>query len=125
MKVILEDQNLTVTDLKSILSVTYEMARRYTLGTAKPRDTKLRILGDTYGYSLGWLSHGDGEKYAKRIPLIDELREKGQDYNYYKEMIKVHSVTAIDLINEIKELDKKKSNSEEILQSLLVLVKNL
>lgn len=48
----------SVNDLKDAAGVSYEMARRYTLGTAKPRDEKLQKLSEVFCVSAGFLDHG-------------------------------------------------------------------
>lgn len=48
----------TVNQLKDAIDVTYEMARRYTLGIAKPREEKLKILADKLNVSISFLDHG-------------------------------------------------------------------
>lgn len=53
------ESGLSVTDLKNGIGVTYEMARRYTMGIAKPRDAKLNKLATLVGKSSAWLSYGD------------------------------------------------------------------
>lgn len=48
----------TVNQLKDTIGVTYEMARRYTLGTAKPREEKLQTLADALNIDISYLDHG-------------------------------------------------------------------
>ena len=48
----------TVNQLKDAIGVTYEMARRYTLGTAKPREDKLKVLANALGVDISYLDHG-------------------------------------------------------------------
>lgn len=48
----------TVNQLKDTIGVTYEMARRYTLGTAKPREEKLQTLADALNIDISYLNHG-------------------------------------------------------------------
>lgn len=68
----MSDAGVTVTDLKTRLQVTYEMARRYTLGTAMPRDARLRAIGKIVNKSPSWLAFGDaghqGDAFAKPKP---------------------------------------------------------
>lgn len=47
-----------VKDLSQACDVTYEMARRYTLGTAKPREDKLAKISDWLGVEPAWLEYG-------------------------------------------------------------------
>lgn len=53
-------KNLSVKDLSQACEVTYEMARRYTLGTAKPRDEKLSKIAHWLGVEPAWLDYGRG-----------------------------------------------------------------
>lgn len=48
----------TVNQLKDTIGVTYEMARRYTLGTAKPREEKLQTLANSFNIDISYLDHG-------------------------------------------------------------------
>ena len=48
----------SVNQLKDAINVTYEMARRYTLGTAKPREEKLKELADIFSVDISYLDHG-------------------------------------------------------------------
>lgn len=52
-------KQLTVTDVKSELKITYEMARRYTLGIAMPREERMRKLADFVGRTAAYLQFGD------------------------------------------------------------------
>lgn len=49
---------LEIVDIKERLGVTYEMARRYTLGTAMPREPRLKKLAGLVGKSPSWLAFG-------------------------------------------------------------------
>lgn len=48
----------TVNQLKDAIDVTYEMARRYTLGTAKPREEKMKVLAEKFKVDISYLDHG-------------------------------------------------------------------
>jgi phage repressor protein C with HTH and peptisase S24 domain len=52
------DAGLSVTDIKNRLKVTYEMARRYSLGQAMPRQQKLQRLAEVVGKSPSYLAYG-------------------------------------------------------------------
>lgn len=54
----MEWQGRTVTDLARHLGITYEMARRYTLGTAKPRTKNMAKLAAYLGLSPAALEYG-------------------------------------------------------------------
>ena len=51
-------KNLSVKQLSHAGQVTYEMARRYTLGTAKPRDEKLIRIAEWLNVPPAWLDYG-------------------------------------------------------------------
>ncbi|MBZ7697041.1 hypothetical protein FML24_27565 [Klebsiella oxytoca] len=51
-------KNLSVKQLSIAGQVTYEMARRYTLGTAKPRDEKLIRIAEWLNVPPAWLDYG-------------------------------------------------------------------
>ena len=53
---VLAEKNVSVTDLATISGVSYEMARRYTLGTAKPRDEKMLKIADQLSVSPAFLA---------------------------------------------------------------------
>ena len=55
-------KNLSVKQLSQAGQVTYEMARRYTLGTAKPRDEKLIRIAEWLNVPPAWLDYGGDEK---------------------------------------------------------------
>lgn len=48
----------TISQLKDAIGVTYEMARRYTMGIAKPREEKLKLLAELFNVDIGYLDHG-------------------------------------------------------------------
>ncbi len=48
----LQEQSIGVKELSEFSGVSYEMARRYTLGTAKPRDEKMIRIADRLAVSL-------------------------------------------------------------------------
>lgn len=54
-------KNLSVKQLSLAGQVTYEMARRYTLGTAKPRDEKLIRIAEWLNVPPAWLDYGAKE----------------------------------------------------------------
>ena len=51
-------RNISVTQLMHIAKCTYEMARRYTLGRAKPRDARLSLICDALGVTESELNYG-------------------------------------------------------------------
>lgn len=55
---LLDKKHVSVTDLSKLSGVSYEMARRYTLGTAKPRDEKLLKIADKLSVSPAFLDYG-------------------------------------------------------------------
>lgn len=58
LNALLDEKSITVTDLAKFSGVSYEMARRYTLGTAKPRDEKMLKIADQLSVSPAFLDYG-------------------------------------------------------------------
>ena len=59
----------TVNQLKDAIEVTYEMARRYTLGIAKPREEKMQILAEKFNVDISYLDHGTGSEINVSAPF--------------------------------------------------------
>ncbi|MCU4316650.1 S24 family peptidase [Acinetobacter bereziniae] len=59
----------TVNQLKDSIDVTYEMARRYTLGIAKPREEKMQILAEKFNIDISYLDHGTGSESNISTPF--------------------------------------------------------
>lgn len=59
----------TVNQLKDAIEVTYEMARRYTLGIAKPREEKMQILAEKFDVDISYLDHGTGSETNVSAPF--------------------------------------------------------
>jgi len=66
----------TVNQLKDAIGVTYEMARRYTLGTAKPREEKLKVLADCFRVDISYLDHGI--KFDNNVDLSKPINLEGR-----------------------------------------------
>ncbi|WP_165785849.1 helix-turn-helix domain-containing protein [Klebsiella sp. H-Nf2] len=73
-------KNLSVKQLSLAGQVTYEMARRYTLGTAKPRDEKLIRIAEWLNVPPAWLDYGATEATTES----DTVQEIGTDFHYDK-----------------------------------------
>ena len=58
----LKKNHKTISDLMGIAGVTYEMARRYTKGTAKPREDKISMIAENLGCSEAYLSYGSPQR---------------------------------------------------------------
>lgn len=54
----MSDANVDVKQLSEQLGVSYEMARRYTLGSAKPRDDKMELLARAVKSTAVYLDYG-------------------------------------------------------------------
>lgn len=82
----LDRQRLSVKELSQACDVTYEMARRYTLGTAKPRAEKITRIAQWLGVEPSWLEYGTVAETG-RLPIhilepnnqIDEGELSGLD----------------------------------------------
>ena len=73
----MHNASVSVTDLKNHLKITYEMARRYTMGVAMPRDDKLIAIALYLGVQTAWLKFGD----AISIPKIERTHTSVTDAN--------------------------------------------
>lgn len=71
---------MSVKQLSLAGQVTYEMARRYTLGTAKPRDEKLIRIAEWLNVPPAWLDYGATEAATES----DTVQEIGTDFHYDK-----------------------------------------
>lgn len=70
---------LFVKDLSQACGVTYEMARRYTLGTAKPRDEKLIKIAEWLNVSPSWLDYGQEEVQKSNADTPPILQIEGAE----------------------------------------------
>lgn len=61
---LLKQNDVSVSDLAKSSGVTYEMARRYTLGTAKPRDEKMLRIAEKLNVGPAFLDYGVGSDDA-------------------------------------------------------------
>lgn len=57
---LMTDKGVDVNTLKDISGVSYEMARRYTLGAAKPRDDRLEKIAQFFNVTMPYLDYGIG-----------------------------------------------------------------
>lgn len=87
-----------VADIKTRLGVTYEMARRYWLGYAKPRGKKMEMLAKLALTTPAYLEYGDEEHGA---PLLTE-----QDRPPYEAAALSHE--AVDVAKAWSRLSKEK-----------------
>lgn len=73
----LQEQSIGVKELSEFSGVSYEMARRYTLGTAKPRDEKMIRIAERLAVSPAYLDYGvpvnGGDAPAKGTVRIEQL----------------------------------------------------
>jgi transcriptional regulator with XRE-family HTH domain len=81
---VMSKKGLSVRDLSLACGVTYEMARRYTLGTAKPRDEKLLRISEWLDVSPSWLDYGIEEalQSASELPaaIQADSREDAEEF---------------------------------------------
>lgn len=76
----MERQRLSVKDLSKACEVTYEMARRYTLGTAKPRGEKIARIAQWLGVEPSWLEYGTTSETGELpITLIEPGEQKVEE----------------------------------------------
>lgn len=80
-----------VKDLAAACGVTYEMARRYTLGTAKPRGDKLEKIADWLGVGEAWLDYGTRDSASQLFPpleidsLLAEVNAENEEFSQLNE----------------------------------------
>ncbi|EMK2611580.1 helix-turn-helix domain-containing protein [Citrobacter freundii] len=58
---LISTSDISITQLSEKTGVTYEMVRRYTLGTAKPRTPTMRKLSAVFGVDAAYLEYGVGK----------------------------------------------------------------
>jgi len=63
----------TIVELRELLGVSYEMARRYATGAGRPSWDKNVKIADWLGLSPDWLAYGDGNQAADGEPLTVPL----------------------------------------------------
>lgn len=90
----MDKKNISIKDLSLSTGVTYEMARRYTLGTAKPRDEKLGRIAELLGVEPVWLEYG-------------QLMEKGIEPAEEPLLIQESGVNSTGEFTELSEDEKR------------------
>lgn len=65
---LMNERRISITELSKALGITYEMVRRYTLGTAEPRKDKLEKIAEYLQTDPSWLQFGVGNEPTS-IPL--------------------------------------------------------
>lgn len=95
-------RGISVTDIKNELKITYEMARRYSLGLALPRKDKLDALAQLVGKTSAYLAYGE---YFLTNAVV-QSRDVGPKIRRLREQRKVDLATlAHSLGLEPRELD--------------------
>ncbi|WP_180644260.1 S24 family peptidase [Acinetobacter bereziniae] len=84
----------SVNQLKDAINVTYEMARRYTLGIAKPREEKLKELADIFSVDISYLDHGSTLD-NNVVPIISKLIP-------VLSWVQAGSMTSVEAINPLE-----------------------
>ncbi|WJM83245.1 XRE family transcriptional regulator [Pectobacterium brasiliense] len=96
LNLLINNKNMSVTDLSRISGVSYEMARRYTMGTAKPRDEKMVKIAGALEVSAAYLDYGVPEQASEPQPKsivklqhLDVFASAGNGYinNTFPELI--------------------------------------
>ena len=72
---LMAQQNKRIGDLQKALGVTYEMARRYTLGIATPRDDKIESMAEYFGVSPAYLKYGSTDSTETKV--TSNIKELG------------------------------------------------
>jgi len=70
----MKNHGLTIGDVRQSLGITYEMARRYTLGQAMPRQDKMQVLATLLHIDPAILQYGETAttKPSKATKLISQ-----------------------------------------------------
>lgn len=95
----MKDAGVDVKQLSDSVGVSYEMARRYTLGTAKPRDDKMELVANTVQSTPVYLDYGvdiygsfgeEQEKDTVTVRQIEAFASAGNGYinNPFPEVIR-------------------------------------
>lgn len=58
LNALMSKKGAVIKDLMAVADVTYEMARRYTKGTARPRDNKIGVIAHWLGCTDAFLAYG-------------------------------------------------------------------
>ncbi|CNI59933.1 Uncharacterized HTH-type transcriptional regulator HI_1476 [Yersinia frederiksenii] len=87
LNLLMSKHEISVSNLAKLSGVSYEMARRYTLGTAKPRDEKMLKIADHLNVSPAFLDYGtitgrDAETDSKVVKLrqLEVFASAGNGY---------------------------------------------
>ncbi|MGY6771972.1 XRE family transcriptional regulator [Gallibacterium anatis] len=89
---LMKEKNVSVTKLKEIAGVSYEMARRYTLGTAEPRTDKLIKIAEFLGTTPSYLQFGTDADIDALINSNDVDIIEGKDYSDTHVQIELYDV---------------------------------
>jgi SOS-response transcriptional repressor LexA len=93
----------TVNQLKDVIGVTYEMARRYTIGTAKPREEKLKVLANALRVDISFLDHGI--KLDNNVDLSQQIRLEGRPIPVIS-WVAAGSISPIETVIQDAEVDE-------------------
>ncbi|MCK8572478.1 XRE family transcriptional regulator [Yersinia ruckeri] len=84
---LLREKEVSVSNLAKVSGVSYEMARRYTLGTAKPRDEKMLRIASHLSVSPAYLDYGvttagtvEPDKKVVKIRQLEVFASAGNGY---------------------------------------------
>lgn len=87
LNLLMRKHEISVSNLAKLSGVSYEMARRYTLGAAKPRDEKMLKIADHLNVSPAFLDYGtitgqDVEADSKVVKLkqLEAFASAGHGY---------------------------------------------
>lgn len=87
-------KGFSISELKNAANVTYEMARRYTMGTAKPRDEKMVMIAGWLNVSPAYLDYG--------ISSDEHCTCAG------KEMLDPKEIALLELFSSLPQEEKEK-----------------
>lgn len=70
---LIKGKNIGVSELSKLAGVTYEMARRYTIGTAKPRSVIMDRLAKSLDTTAAYLEYGEATQVSA-LPAGNQVR---------------------------------------------------
>lgn len=101
-------KGIGVKELSDIAGVTYEMARRYTLGTAKPRDEKMLKISSQLHVSPAWLDYGIGSSSDTAQELTKNINVSSLTPDEQKTIELLRDLPRTDVEQIIRDMESKR-----------------
>ncbi|QIM65238.1 LexA family protein [Frederiksenia canicola] len=81
LKEAMNKENVSIQELSNAVGITYEMARRYVMGSAKPREKRLNLIAEFLKVTPMWLQFGEKSNVvpvnvtkANKYPLVSAVQ---------------------------------------------------